>query len=231
MTLLPLSPCTLPPLALCSQWLAGLEQAQDGGGVSAEAEAQGGASYAPSHQVGNIPLPTPIPLPASLSTLCDLCDLSNLSTTLQPPHPPGSGCPIRGVTASPLCCRPAARWLPSPTTLVASRCCTCPGACVCACGRVRLRPPADPAHRPPPCWTDPPPPSNPTGYRDAQLGWLQVPEERGPAPTSSPSSHPLPPRRHALFLVIYAPRRGILEVWAMQQGPRVGAFTVGKHCR
>ncbi|KAK2825892.1 hypothetical protein Q5P01_020106 [Channa striata] len=24
---------------------------------------------------------------------------------------------------------------------------------------------------------------------------------------------------------------GILEVWGMQQGPRVGAFTVGKHCR
>uniref|UniRef100_A0A665UW43 RAB3 GTPase activating protein subunit 2 (non-catalytic) n=1 Tax=Echeneis naucrates TaxID=173247 RepID=A0A665UW43_ECHNA len=66
------------------------------------------------------------------------------------------------------------------------------------------------------------------GYRDAQLGWLQVPEEqsdRGFSPSASL------PRRHALFLVIYAPRRGILEVWAMQQGPRVGAFTVGKHCR
>ncbi|XP_047466434.1 rab3 GTPase-activating protein non-catalytic subunit isoform X4 [Mugil cephalus] len=66
------------------------------------------------------------------------------------------------------------------------------------------------------------------GYRDAQLGWLQIPEERG-GRESSPSSSL--PRRHALFLVIYAPRRGILEVWAMQQGPRVGAFTVGKHCR
>lgn len=68
------------------------------------------------------------------------------------------------------------------------------------------------------------------GYRDAQLGWLQVPEERGHIHNTSPSHSP-PPRRHALFLVIYAPRRGILEVWAMQQGPRVGAFTVGKHCR
>ncbi|XP_034713769.1 rab3 GTPase-activating protein non-catalytic subunit isoform X2 [Etheostoma cragini] len=66
------------------------------------------------------------------------------------------------------------------------------------------------------------------GYRDAQLGWLQVPEERVDR-EFSPSA-PLP-RRHALFLVIYAPRRGILEVWGMQQGPRVGAFTVGKHCR
>ncbi|XP_074547611.1 rab3 GTPase-activating protein non-catalytic subunit isoform X2 [Halichoeres trimaculatus] len=66
------------------------------------------------------------------------------------------------------------------------------------------------------------------GYRDAQLGWLQVPEERGDREFSPSASLP---RRHALFLVIYAPRRGILEVWSMQQGPRVGAFTVGKHCR
>uniref|UniRef100_A0A3P8UDZ6 RAB3 GTPase activating protein subunit 2 (non-catalytic) n=1 Tax=Cynoglossus semilaevis TaxID=244447 RepID=A0A3P8UDZ6_CYNSE len=66
------------------------------------------------------------------------------------------------------------------------------------------------------------------GYRDAQLGWLQISEERGDRDFSPSASLP---RRHALFLVIYAPRRGILEVWAMQQGPRVGAFTVGKHCR
>lgn len=63
------------------------------------------------------------------------------------------------------------------------------------------------------------------GYRDAQLGWVQVQEERGDHDSSSL------PKRHALFLVIYAPRRGILEVWAMKQGPRVGAFNVGKHCR
>ncbi|KAM4625100.1 rab3 GTPase-activating protein non-catalytic subunit isoform 2-T2 [Polymixia lowei] len=66
------------------------------------------------------------------------------------------------------------------------------------------------------------------GYRDAQLGWVQVSEGRGDR-ESSPSA-PLP-RRHAQFLVIYAPRRGILEVWGTQQGPRVGAFTVGKYCR
>uniref|UniRef100_A0A8C5HSF8 Rab3 GTPase-activating protein non-catalytic subunit n=1 Tax=Gouania willdenowi TaxID=441366 RepID=A0A8C5HSF8_GOUWI len=66
------------------------------------------------------------------------------------------------------------------------------------------------------------------GYRDAQLGWLQVPEERVDREFSPSVARP---KRHALFLVIYAPRRGILEVWAMQQGPRVGAFTVGKHCR
>ncbi|XP_037551139.1 rab3 GTPase-activating protein non-catalytic subunit [Nematolebias whitei] len=66
------------------------------------------------------------------------------------------------------------------------------------------------------------------GYRDAQLGWLQVQEERGDREFSPSSSLP---RRHALFLIIFAPRRGILEVWAMQRGPRVGAFTVGKQCR
>ncbi|KAK7904496.1 hypothetical protein WMY93_017103 [Mugilogobius chulae] len=65
------------------------------------------------------------------------------------------------------------------------------------------------------------------GYRDAQLGWMQIAEERGIREASSAPT----PRRHALFLIIYAPRRGILEVWAMQRGPRVGAFNVGKHCR
>ncbi|KAJ7988941.1 hypothetical protein DPEC_G00314410 [Dallia pectoralis] len=66
------------------------------------------------------------------------------------------------------------------------------------------------------------------GYRDAQLGWVQVSEGRGERDTSP--SVPIP-RRYAQFLVIYAPRRGILEVWGTQQGSRVGAFTVGKHCR
>lgn len=47
----------------------------------------------------------------------------------------------------------------------------------------------------------------------------------------SPFSPPQGPSRVAQFLVIYAPRRGILEVWSTQQGPRVGAFNVGKHCR
>ncbi|XP_056624780.1 rab3 GTPase-activating protein non-catalytic subunit isoform X3 [Triplophysa dalaica] len=66
------------------------------------------------------------------------------------------------------------------------------------------------------------------GYRDAQLGWVQVSEARGERETAT---SPSMPRRHAQFLVIYAPRRGILEVWGTQHGPRVGAFTVGKQCR
>ncbi|KAI0237109.1 Rab3 GTPase-activating protein non-catalytic subunit [Lamellibrachia satsuma] len=65
------------------------------------------------------------------------------------------------------------------------------------------------------------------GYRDAQIGWVEVLEdihlERGQRPTATP--------RHSMFLVIYAPKRGILEVWSMQQGPRVAAFNVSKWCR
>ncbi|KAM4693170.1 rab3 GTPase-activating protein non-catalytic subunit [Discoglossus pictus] len=73
------------------------------------------------------------------------------------------------------------------------------------------------------------------GYRDAQIGWMQIVEdlheresERGNFATFGNTQGP---SRVAQFLVIYAPRRGILEVWSTQQGPRVGAFNVGKHCR
>ncbi|KAI5616415.1 rab3 GTPase-activating protein non-catalytic subunit isoform X2, partial [Silurus asotus] len=66
------------------------------------------------------------------------------------------------------------------------------------------------------------------GYRDAQLGWVQVCEAHG---DRDMATSPSMPRRCAQFLVIYAPRRGILEVWGTQHGPRIGAFTVGKHCR
>lgn len=73
------------------------------------------------------------------------------------------------------------------------------------------------------------------GYRDAQVGWIQVSEDLHDRETDnsqfSPFGSPQGPRRVAQFLVIYAPRRGILEVWSTQQGPRVGAFNVGKYCR
>ncbi|XP_006869763.1 PREDICTED: rab3 GTPase-activating protein non-catalytic subunit [Chrysochloris asiatica] len=73
------------------------------------------------------------------------------------------------------------------------------------------------------------------GYRDAQIGWIQIVEdlhERIPEKVDlSPFGNTQGPSRVAQFLVIYAPRRGILEVWSTQQGPRVGAFNVGKYCR
>lgn len=63
------------------------------------------------------------------------------------------------------------------------------------------------------------------GYRDAQLGWVQVKEyvHHGGEDGSK--------ERIAQFLIIYAPRRGILEAWTAASGPRVAAFNVPKHCR
>ncbi|KAM9316856.1 rab3 GTPase-activating protein non-catalytic subunit [Gastrophryne carolinensis] len=73
------------------------------------------------------------------------------------------------------------------------------------------------------------------GYRDAQVGWMQIVEDLHERESErshfSPFGNVQGPSRVAQFLVIYAPRRGILEVWSTQQGPRVGAFNVGKHCR
>ncbi|XP_072503902.1 rab3 GTPase-activating protein non-catalytic subunit [Notamacropus eugenii] len=73
------------------------------------------------------------------------------------------------------------------------------------------------------------------GYRDAQIGWIQIVEDLHERESEkmdfSPFGNTQGPSRVAQFLVIYAPRRGILEVWSTQQGPRVGAFNVGKHCR
>ncbi|XP_037796977.1 rab3 GTPase-activating protein non-catalytic subunit-like [Penaeus monodon] len=57
------------------------------------------------------------------------------------------------------------------------------------------------------------------GYRDADCGWLEVEGEWGGT------------KRQVAFLLIYAPRRGLLEVWTPQQGPRVAAFNVPKHAR
>lgn len=57
------------------------------------------------------------------------------------------------------------------------------------------------------------------GYRDAQCGFLPV-EEKKPGRG-----------RRALFLVIYAPKKGIIEVWALQQGPKISTFTATKNGR
>ncbi|PSN52085.1 Rab3 GTPase-activating protein non-catalytic subunit [Blattella germanica] len=63
------------------------------------------------------------------------------------------------------------------------------------------------------------------GYRDAQCGWLEVQEETRKRDSSSRNSpHP----RLALFLVIYAPKQGAIEIWAMEQGPKVAKFTANK---
>ncbi|XP_021378713.1 rab3 GTPase-activating protein non-catalytic subunit-like isoform X1 [Mizuhopecten yessoensis] len=63
------------------------------------------------------------------------------------------------------------------------------------------------------------------GYRDAQLGWIQVRED------NLHGNHDQELARVAQFLIFYAPRRGILEVWTAANGPRVAAFNVNKWCR
>ncbi|XP_045164449.2 rab3 GTPase-activating protein non-catalytic subunit-like [Mercenaria mercenaria] len=61
------------------------------------------------------------------------------------------------------------------------------------------------------------------GYRDAQIGWVEVREDEGTGHNKQ--------GRSAQFLVIYAARRGILEVWVAGNGPRIAAFNVSKHCK
>ncbi|XP_055855736.1 rab3 GTPase-activating protein non-catalytic subunit [Episyrphus balteatus] len=59
------------------------------------------------------------------------------------------------------------------------------------------------------------------GYRDAQCAFVKVKEKTLKGDKSD--------RRRALFLIIYAPRMGCLEIWGMQNGPKVAAFTVSKN--
>ncbi|XP_059616459.1 rab3 GTPase-activating protein non-catalytic subunit [Phlebotomus argentipes] len=62
------------------------------------------------------------------------------------------------------------------------------------------------------------------GYRDAQCSFIEVVEK---VPKST-ALNPVKPRR-AIFLVILAPRRGVLEIWPLQKGPKVAAFVASKH--
>ncbi|XP_064622253.1 rab3 GTPase-activating protein non-catalytic subunit-like isoform X3 [Lineus longissimus] len=66
------------------------------------------------------------------------------------------------------------------------------------------------------------------GYRDAQVGWVEVKEELHSREEKSKHRYGA---RLVLFLVIYAPKRGLLEVWTAQQGMRVAAFNVSKWCQ
>ncbi|XP_037958048.1 rab3 GTPase-activating protein regulatory subunit [Teleopsis dalmanni] len=58
------------------------------------------------------------------------------------------------------------------------------------------------------------------GYRDAQCAFMPVKEKTLKGIQSR--------KRKALFLIIYAPRLGCLEIWALQNGPKIAAFTVSK---
>lgn len=59
------------------------------------------------------------------------------------------------------------------------------------------------------------------GYRDAQCSFVKVNEKLSKMANAND-------RRHALFLVIFAPRRSCLEIWSLQRGQKIAAFNVSK---
>uniref|UniRef100_A0A1B0EVF1 Putative rab3 gtpase-activating protein non-catalytic subunit n=1 Tax=Lutzomyia longipalpis TaxID=7200 RepID=A0A1B0EVF1_LUTLO len=62
------------------------------------------------------------------------------------------------------------------------------------------------------------------GYREAQCSFIEVAEKVPKSTAINPTK-----ARRALFLVIFAPRRGVLEIWPLQKGPKVAAFAASKH--
>jgi hypothetical protein len=67
------------------------------------------------------------------------------------------------------------------------------------------------------------------GYRSAQCGWIEVADnERDQEQEDGSSARST---RTVLCLCIYAAKRGIVELWPVQNGPRIAAFLVGKGCR
>ncbi|CAF1040067.1 unnamed protein product [Rotaria sordida] len=64
------------------------------------------------------------------------------------------------------------------------------------------------------------------GYREAEIGFIQIEES-----TTRDTSMSLLSRKSALFLVIHAPKRQLVEIWGCQQGARVAAFNVSKNSR
>ncbi|CAF3032410.1 unnamed protein product [Rotaria socialis] len=64
------------------------------------------------------------------------------------------------------------------------------------------------------------------GYREAEIGFIQIEES-----TVRDTSMSLLSKKSALFLVIHAPKRQLVEIWGCQQGARVAAFNVSKNSR
>lgn len=58
------------------------------------------------------------------------------------------------------------------------------------------------------------------GYRDAECAFIPVEEDKGTGTS-----------RKALYLAIYAPKKAIVEVWALQQGPKIVSFLATKNGR
>jgi hypothetical protein len=63
------------------------------------------------------------------------------------------------------------------------------------------------------------------GYRNARIAW-HISEDTLATPGEKGRAAPLQPKRVA-FLIIFAPRRGLLEAWNVPHGARAAAFNVG----
>lgn len=61
------------------------------------------------------------------------------------------------------------------------------------------------------------------GYREAQCGFIEVTEARNRKEQTTEQ------RRSGLFLIIYAPRKALLEIWCLQKGPKVATFQASKN--
>ena len=67
------------------------------------------------------------------------------------------------------------------------------------------------------------------GYREAQVGFIE--EQKDKVEENEEESQKQEKKRKPLFLVIYAQRRGLLEVWRMKNGPREAMVNVGLGCK
>ena len=65
------------------------------------------------------------------------------------------------------------------------------------------------------------------GYRDAQCGWMVVRERAEEHKKAEERGGRGEERRVLLYLVIHAPKRGLVEVWRMRHGARVCAHAIG----
>jgi len=64
------------------------------------------------------------------------------------------------------------------------------------------------------------------GYRQAECAWLHAPAGKKETTTSVQGGN-----AWSLHLAIYVPKRGLLEVWPLLRGDRVGILDVGPHGR
>ncbi|MCO5587556.1 hypothetical protein L7F22_041506 [Adiantum nelumboides] len=70
------------------------------------------------------------------------------------------------------------------------------------------------------------------GYRDASCFFLEVPVDRGALSSSSrPSNKGMRKQDLVLCLAIHAPRREVVEIWKLRDGPRVSIVKCESGCR